>query len=48
MKNDPERGLNCFDWDDDDDLKGQYVNDDYLNIEFQLHPCNYHHTIHDY
>ena len=50
MKEDPERGLYCIDWDDDEPLEliGEYNDDNYKQIEILFVPCNYLHTMLNY
>ena len=46
LRNDPERGMLCIDWDVDDPpvaIKGDEGEDDYQRFEAVLVPCNYVH-----
>ena len=47
MREDPERGMLCIDWNDDQypiKIKGDESFDNYQRIEAALVPCNYVHT----
>ena len=50
MREDPERGLFCIDWDNGDpvELVGYEFDDDYTRLEVLLVPCNYVHTLGGY
>ena len=45
MRSDPERGLFCIDWDDDDPIEiyGDEIDMNYSRLEILLTPCNYIH-----
>ena len=47
IRDDPDRGFLCFDWENDDPLSlfGQYEHSqDYQEVEATLAPCNYLHN----
>ena len=47
MRDDPDRGMLCVDWNDPNvpiKIKGDEVNDNYQRFEAGLYPCNYVHT----
>ena len=48
IKTDPDRGLLCLDWEDDEPLEiiGHESNYDFTRLEVALLPCNYVHTMH--
>ena len=50
IKEDPDRGLFCIDWDDDNpfEITGYEFDDNYTRLEIVLVPCNYIHTMLDY
>ena len=43
MKDDPDRGMLCIDWDDDDPIEIYKTesDNDYQRLEIFLLPCNY-------
>ena len=43
---DPDRGFFCIDFNPDEShtILGEFLDDNYLNIEVDLTPCNYLHT----
>ena len=50
MREDPDRGMFCIDWNDEDPIEiiGEEFDDDYTRFEAVLVPCNYLHTMLDY
>ena len=47
LRDDPERGMLCIDWNNDDlpiSLRGDEGEDNYQRFEAVLVPCNYVHT----
>ena len=50
MQEDPDRGMFCIDWNDENPIEilGREQDTDYTRIEFILVPCNYIHTMLDY
>ena len=50
IRENPERGMFCLDWNDDDpiELIGDTHDDDYTRLELLVVPCNYVHTMLDY
>ena len=50
MRDDPERGLNCIDFDKDAEhvIFGDNKDDSFYRLEVILTPCNYLHTDHNY
>ena len=50
IKQDPDRGMFCIDWNDDDpiELTGDFEEEDYTRFDIILTPCNYLHTMHGY
>ena len=47
LREDPERGMYCIDWVDDDPIEvfGYEFDDNYTAIDVILVPCNYLHTM---
>ena len=50
IRDDPDRGMYCIDWNDDDPIEmiGNETDDDYARLEVVFAPCNYLHTIYDH
>ena len=51
MREDPDRGFLCIDWDDKIEpmaIQGTSSQDDFQRIDIALVPCNYVHTMFDY
>ena len=50
IREDPNRGMFCVDWKDDDPIEiiGTNQKDDYTRFDALLAPCNYLHTMLDY
>ena len=50
IREDPQRGMYCFDWNADEpiELIGDAHDDDYTRLEVLVVPCNYLHTMLDY
>ena len=46
IKEDPERGMFCIDWDDDEpyEIQGYEFEDTYTHLDIVMTPCNYIHT----
>ena len=45
MREDPERGLFCIDWEKEQiEIGGYYSEENYSRLEVVLVPCNYIHT----
>ena len=46
IRADPERGMFCLDWDNNEPIEiiGSDIDDDYTRLEVNLVPCNYMHT----
>ena len=47
IREDPDRGMFCIDWNDDDpiELINSEQDDDYARIDITVAPCNYLHTM---
>ena len=45
IRSDPERGMFCLDWDDEDPIEviGSEIDNNYTRLEVVLVPCNYVH-----
>ena len=46
IRSDPERGMLCIDWDDEDEpieIMGDEAEDNYIRFDAVLTPCNYVH-----
>ena len=50
IRENPERGMYCIEWNDDDPIKlyGTGHEDDFARIDVIFVPCNYLHTMLDY
>ena len=50
IKDDPDRGMFCLEWKDDDpyEVQGYFMDDFYTRLEVNLVPCNYIHTMMSY
>ena len=51
IKEDPERGLFCIDWEDEDEpieIVGYEMDANYTRLDIMIVPCNYLHTSFSY
>ena len=51
IREDPDRGMYCIDWNDEEAIElinGSSQDDDYARIDVTVTPCNYLHTMLDY